>query len=108
MNQVLLYLSFWNTEHPSQLIGRHPGIGQKIDDALTRGLFGKQHACMVKTGSKKSQMIRTGFLRIILSLAYLKVAPTLPFCQNPFLHLIATSRLTHWAGLSSYPEILGS
>ncbi|MDI3465388.1 MAG: hypothetical protein OJF50_004209 [Nitrospira sp.] len=41
---------------------------------------------MVKTGLKKSQMIRTGFLRIILSLAYLKVAPTPSFCQNPFLH----------------------
>jgi hypothetical protein len=48
MSQVFLHLSFRNAEHPSQLIGRHPGIGQKIDDALTRGPFERRHARMVK------------------------------------------------------------
>jgi len=105
MSQVLLHLPFRNTEHPSQLIGRHPAVRQKIDDALTRRPFEWQHARMVRTESKKSQMIRTDLPRIILSLEHLKVAPTPPFCQNPFPHYInVTSRLIHWAGQPLHPE----
>lgn len=57
MSQVLLHLPFGNTEHPSQLIGGHPAVRQKIDDALTQRPFERQHARMVRIESKKSQMI---------------------------------------------------
>jgi hypothetical protein len=56
MSQVFLHLPFRNTEHPSQLIGRHPGVGQKIDDALTQGARSRQHAIMVSIRSSKCQM----------------------------------------------------
>jgi hypothetical protein len=57
MSQVLLHLPFWNTEHPSQLIGCHPSIGQKVDDPLTERPLRRQHVRMVRAGSKKIQMI---------------------------------------------------
>jgi len=55
MSQVLLYLPFWNTEHPSQFMACHPSIGQEIDDALTQGAFWRQHAIMVSIRSRKYQ-----------------------------------------------------
>jgi hypothetical protein len=56
MSQVLLHLPFRNTEHPSQLIGGHPSIGQEINHALTQGPFRKQHGNMVSTQLRKSQI----------------------------------------------------
>ncbi len=49
MSQVLLHLPFRDTEHPSQLIGGPPTVGQEIDNALTQSSFGKQHGDMVRT-----------------------------------------------------------
>ncbi len=43
MSQVFLYLPFRNAEHAGQLIGGHPSVGQKIDDALTECAFRRQH-----------------------------------------------------------------
>ena len=34
MRQMLFHLSFGNAEHLGQLVGRQPGAGQKLDDAL--------------------------------------------------------------------------
>ncbi|MGZ8366662.1 MAG: hypothetical protein ACXW4C_09105 [Nitrospira sp.] len=61
MSQVLLYLPFWNPEHASQLIGGHSSIRQEINEALTQGLFERQHARMVRTGARKIQTVLAGF-----------------------------------------------
>lgn len=90
MSQVLLHLPFRNSKYPSQLIGCEPSIGQEINDALTRGPFRRHHARMVRSESKKSQMIGAGLPQIIVSLVHVKVAQTPPFCQNPTPH-----RLSH-------------
>jgi hypothetical protein len=50
MSQVLLHLSFRNAEHPGQLIGGHPSVGQDIDDALTKRALRGQHVHMVRIG----------------------------------------------------------
>ena len=86
MNQVLLHLPFWNSEHASQVIGGHPSIRQEINEALTQGPFEWAHVRMVRTGVRKIQTVLSSFPRIILSLAHLKVAPTPPFWHNPSLH----------------------
>jgi hypothetical protein len=65
MSQVFLHLPFRNTEHPSELIGRHPGVDQKIDDALTQGPFGRQHGNMVSRQLRKSQIARAAPSEII-------------------------------------------
>jgi hypothetical protein len=59
MRQVLLHLPFRNTEPPGQLIGGQQRIGQKIDDPLSRGPFGRQHDDMVRADQWKSQMAGT-------------------------------------------------
>lgn len=56
MSQVLLHLPFRDTEHPSQLIGGPPTVGQEIDNALTQGPLRKQHGNMVSTQREKSQI----------------------------------------------------
>ncbi|MGZ8386145.1 MAG: hypothetical protein ACXWWI_09305 [Nitrospira sp.] len=61
MSQVLLYLPFWNPEHASQLIGGHSSIRQEINEALTQGLFERQHARMVRTGARKIRTVLAGF-----------------------------------------------
>ncbi len=45
---------------------------------------------IVSTRLKKNRILREALPRIVLSLAHLKVAPTLLICQNPFPH-----RLSH-------------
>ncbi len=57
MRQVLLHLSFRNTQYPSELIGGHMRACQEVDDALAERAIGGQHVRMIRTESKKDQMI---------------------------------------------------
>jgi hypothetical protein len=43
MSQVLLHLSFRNTQYRSKLIGGHPRVGQDFNNALAERAFGGQH-----------------------------------------------------------------
>jgi hypothetical protein len=53
MNQVLLHLSFWNREHPSQLIAGQRSLEQKIDEALPKRAFRKLHVPYGKGQAKE-------------------------------------------------------
>lgn len=61
MGQMVLDLPFGNAEHVSQLMGRQPRAGEKIDDALARSAFGSQHIGIVSDGMGKRPVQRTSF-----------------------------------------------
>ena len=43
VNEMLLDLSLGNAQHLGQLVRRQPGVGDQVDDPLTRRPFGRQH-----------------------------------------------------------------
>lgn len=43
MSQVLLHLSFRNTQYPRKLICGHPRVGQDFNNALAERAFGGRH-----------------------------------------------------------------
>jgi hypothetical protein len=39
VGEVILHLSFWNSQQLGELVGRESSTGNQIDDALTRSSF---------------------------------------------------------------------
>lgn len=97
MNQVLLYLPFRNPQHPGQLLGGQPSLGQEIDHALTQGAFRRQHAGMVSIRPSKCQIALVGssFDGLVV-----KGCTSGSILSKSVPASSVTSRITRWAGLA--------
>lgn len=45
--EMVFDLALGNAEHLRQLIGRQPGVGQELDEALARRAFWKRHGAIM-------------------------------------------------------------
>lgn len=100
MNQVLLYLPLWNSKHPGQLIGGHPYVGQKIDDALTECALGRQHVLYGNDSVKEKPDDRSRLSTNCLKSCALKGCRDSINLSESVSAFINALRVTHWAGPS--------
>ncbi len=100
MSQVFLYLPFRNAEHAGQLIGGHPSVGQKIDDALTECAFKRQHVSYRKHEDQEKPDTPGGSSTNHLKSCALKGCTDASNMSKSVPASIVTSRLIHWADLS--------
>lgn len=100
MIQVLLYLPLWNSKHPGQLIGGHPRVCQKIDDALTECAFRREHAVHGNDSVKEIPHDLSGSSANRLKSCALKCCTGSFNLSESVPAFINALRVTYWASLS--------